>query len=372
MSPIDPPAIPKGSLVLVTGANGLIGSNIADQFLRFGYRVRGTTRSPAKNAWITALFDAKYGPGSFELVAVPDMEAPDAFDQAVKGASAVVHTATNYTMNPDPHAVVPGTIAGTVNAMTSAAREPSVRRFVLTSSSASALVPKPNTPGVVTTETWNDEIVAFAFREPPYEPERAYPVYAASKTLSEKEAWKFVRDKKPDFVFNAVLPNINFGASLDPANQGHPSTSGMVAELFKGNSAPLAGLPARTSHAEHAVQTAICTWSRLTSLAEYFVDVQDDALLHVAAAIHPGVQSERVFAFAEPVNGDAILAILRKLYPGRTFPADFQAEKDLNEIVPRARAEQLLRDMGKDGWTSLEESIRRNTEDLAAGSAVEN
>ncbi|KAF6796513.1 aldehyde reductase protein [Colletotrichum musicola] len=344
MSPIDQPAISKGSLVLVIGANGFIGSSISDQLLKLGYIVRGSTRNPAKNTWITSLFDHKYGTGNFELVSVPDMEAPDAFDEAVKGVSAVVHTATNFTMSPDPHAVIPGTVAGTINALASAMREPTVKRFVLTSSSASALVPKPNTPGVVTTETWNDEIVDFAFRDPPYETERAYPVYAASKTLSEKEAWKFVQREKPAFVFNTVLPNINFGASLDLTGQGHPSTSGMVAELFKGNSAPLAGLP-----------------------AQYFVDVQDDALLHVAAVIHPHVQSERVFAFAEPVNGDRVLAVLRKLYPSRSFPADFQSEEDLNEIVPRARAEQLLRDMGKDGWTSLEESIKRNTEDIDAG-----
>ncbi|KAJ8124254.1 hypothetical protein O1611_g9388 [Lasiodiplodia mahajangana] len=150
-----------------------------------------------------------------------------------------------------------------------------------------------------------------------------------------------MRERKPNFVLNAVLPNINFGASLDFANQGHPSTSSMVAALFNGNSEYLAGLP-----------------------AQYFVDVQDNALLHVAAAIHPDVESERVFAFAEPENGNTILAILRRLYPDRTFPADFQAEQDLSEIVPRKRAEELLRDMGKDSWTSLEESLRRNTEDL--------
>ena len=237
--------IPKGSLVLVTGVNGFIGSNIADQFLKLGYRVRGTTRNPEKNAWITKLFDRKYGAGKFELVSVPDMEAPDAFDVAVQGVSAVVHTATNYTMDPNPHNVIPATVAGTVNAMTAAMREQSVKRFVLTSSSAAALIPKPNTPQDVTTETWNDEAIKFAYREPPYEAERAYPVYAAGKTLSEKEAWKFVRERAPNFVFNAVLPNINFGASLDIANKGHPSTSGMAAALFNGDSSLLAGLPAR-------------------------------------------------------------------------------------------------------------------------------
>lgn len=80
--------------------------------------------------------------------------------------------------------------------------------------------------------------------------------------------------------------------------------------------------------------------------------------------IHSGVESERIFAFAEPENGNVLLAILRKLYPDRTFPADFQSDEDLSNIVPKKRAEALLRDMGKDGWTSLEESVKRNTEDL--------
>lgn len=148
-------------------------------------------------------------------------------------------------MNPDPNAVIPGTVKGTVNSLTAAAMEPSVQRFVLTSSSAAALLPKPNDPVTVTTESWNDETVAYATRGPPYEPERAYPVYAAAKTLAEKEAWRFVRETRPGFTFNTVLPNINFGASLDIRNQGHPSTSGLVVELFQGNSKPLAGLPAR-------------------------------------------------------------------------------------------------------------------------------
>ncbi|GIK00982.1 hypothetical protein Aspvir_005012 [Aspergillus viridinutans] len=341
--PIEQPVVPKGSMVLVTGVNGFIGSHIADQFLKLGYKVRGTTRSLEKNAWISSLFNKKYGPGNFELVAVPDMVAQGAFVEAVKDVSAVVHTATIFSLDPNPHNVIPGTISGTINALEAAAQEePSVKRFVLTSSSSAALIPKPNNPVKVTIDTWNDEAVELAYRDPPYEPERALPVYAASKTLSEKEAWKFMDEKKPGFTLNTILPNINFGASLDVTNQGHPSTSATVAELFKGNTNYLGGIT-----------------------PQYFVDVQDDALLHVAAVIHPGVQFERVFAFAEPVNGDSVLAILCKLYPSRSFPANFQAEEDLSEIVPWKRAQALLREMGRDGWTSLEQSIKRNTEDLA-------
>lgn len=99
-------------------------------------------------------------------------------------------------------------------------------------------------------------------------------------------------------------------------------------------------------------------------MLEYFIDVQDTARLHVAAAIHPDVVSERIFGFAEPQNGDTMLDILRKLYPAKTFPENFQAGQDLSEVLPRARAEALLQDMGRDGWTSLEDSVRWNTEDL--------
>ncbi|KAJ8126149.1 hypothetical protein O1611_g7488 [Lasiodiplodia mahajangana] len=85
MSPIDRPAIPRGSTVLVTGANGFIGSNISDQFLKLGYKVRGATRDPTKNVWLSELFAKKYGPGNFEFVVIADMAVDGAFDGAVKG-----------------------------------------------------------------------------------------------------------------------------------------------------------------------------------------------------------------------------------------------------------------------------------------------
>ena len=80
-----PPALPKDSLVLVTGANGFLGSHISDQILQAGYRVRGTSRDASKTKWITELFDGKYGPGRFEAVVVKDMASEDAFDEACKG-----------------------------------------------------------------------------------------------------------------------------------------------------------------------------------------------------------------------------------------------------------------------------------------------
>ena len=83
MAPIE-----KGSLVLVTGANGYIGSHIVDQLLQLGYRVRGTVRTEAKGQWLREYADKKYGQGKLDLVVVPDMGVKGAFDQAVKGIMA--------------------------------------------------------------------------------------------------------------------------------------------------------------------------------------------------------------------------------------------------------------------------------------------
>ena len=78
-------AIPEGSLVLITGANGYIGSHAVDQFLAAGYKVRGTVRSESKGVWVKELFDKKYGPNRFELAIVPNMDKEGAFDDALKG-----------------------------------------------------------------------------------------------------------------------------------------------------------------------------------------------------------------------------------------------------------------------------------------------
>lgn len=87
------PAIPKGSLVLVTGVNGYIGSHVADQLLEAGYRVRGTTRALEKVKALSALWEEKYGPKKVEFVVVADMAKEGAFDDAVKGRE---YHATKY------------------------------------------------------------------------------------------------------------------------------------------------------------------------------------------------------------------------------------------------------------------------------------
>lgn len=82
-------AIPLGSTVLVTGANGYVASQIIDVLLQLGYKVRGTVRSA--KPWLDQLFEGRYGKGKFQSVVVPDLEAEDAYNEVIKGVSGFLH-----------------------------------------------------------------------------------------------------------------------------------------------------------------------------------------------------------------------------------------------------------------------------------------
>jgi hypothetical protein len=72
-------------------------------------------------------------------------------------------------------------------------------------------LPHPGKEITITTESWNQEALDLAWAPPPYEAERAFAVYSASKTEGEKALWEFMEKEKPGFVANAVLPNYNMG-----------------------------------------------------------------------------------------------------------------------------------------------------------------
>ena len=79
-------AIPKGSTVLVTGANGFIASHVADQLILAGYKVKGSVRSEDKGKAIAETFKKRHGDNdSFSYVVVKDMSTEEAFHDAIKG-----------------------------------------------------------------------------------------------------------------------------------------------------------------------------------------------------------------------------------------------------------------------------------------------
>lgn len=79
------PVLPTGSKILVTGANGWIGSHVVDQLLAAGYSVRGTVRNVEKNVWLRELMQRRHENGTFELVEVEDISKEGAFAESMRG-----------------------------------------------------------------------------------------------------------------------------------------------------------------------------------------------------------------------------------------------------------------------------------------------
>jgi hypothetical protein len=73
------------------------------------------------------------------------------------GAAGVVHVASIMTGG-SPQEVIPPVVAGGLNTLKSAAKEPSVMRFVYTSSSVATLA-RPNVALAIGETTYNEEAI---------------------------------------------------------------------------------------------------------------------------------------------------------------------------------------------------------------------
>ncbi|PHH81424.1 hypothetical protein CDD82_814 [Ophiocordyceps australis] len=332
-------AIPQGSLVLVTGVNGYIASHVALQLLERGFRVRGTVRHGYKADYMHAVFDDRFGPGVFETLVVAEMSLPGAFDEAVQGCSAVMHVASDLTLNPDPNKVIPVVLSGVHNALSAASRCPSIKRFVYTSSSAAITAPIANAKFHIDATMWNQADVDLALAPPPYTEHRRLAVYAASKTLAEKACWDFMHSEKPAFVLNTVLPNCNIGKILSKHQPA--STGGWYKKMWDGDTEILKLL-----------------WN---FPPQHYVNVTDTALLHMAALLEEDVVGERLLAFAGPFNWNDTVELLGKIAGNgeKKWQRMTHDPRDL-KTVDTARSVELLRRYGRPGFASLEASLRES------------
>jgi nucleoside-diphosphate-sugar epimerase len=248
----------------------------------------------------------------------------------------------------DPNVAVPMVVAGTVNALKAAAAE-GIKRVVLTSSSTAAASPQPNKVFNIDPSVWNEDAVKAAWAPPPYEGvQRKLDVYSASKTQGEQAAWDFVKSTESNgIVLNCVLPNMNVGEILSIEHQGYPSTMSWIRALWNGFS----------GDGEAALKD---------NPPQYYINVDDNAAVHVAALIYEDVKSERLFTFAKPYSWNTLLALFRKNYPQRKFIDDIEGLGEDKSIVANERAEDLLKRIRGHGWTSLEESVKGLTEHLNA------
>lgn len=126
----------SGKKVLVTGADGFIGSHLTEMLVREGYDVRAFVMYNSLNSWgwlEQAPADVK---GQFEVVA-GDIRDPHGVETAMNGMDIVLHLAALIAIPfsyHSPDAYVQTNITGTLNVL-QAARRHGTSRVVATSTS---------------------------------------------------------------------------------------------------------------------------------------------------------------------------------------------------------------------------------------------
>ncbi|EIE25032.1 NAD(P)-binding protein [Coccomyxa subellipsoidea C-169] len=269
--------------VTVTGATGFIATELVKQLLEKGYDVRGTVRSLKKEEKVAHLkaLDAAL-PGNLTLHEA-DLLEEGSFDEVVKGADYVFHTASPFFMGDSPDAqkdLVDPAVKGTTTVLRSVAKSKgSVKRVVLTSSVAAIMKMKkgPLKGKVFTDQDWNDENTV---SDGPYMYSKTEAEKAA-RALAEKEGFE-IATIHPAFVMGPVI-----AARAD-------ATSIVTMKGF-------------IEHGEY-------------SFFPWHCDVRDIARAHILAAEVP-LATGRYIVAQPPVPTSYLSKVLSERFPQFKFPA---------------------------------------------------
>jgi dihydroflavonol-4-reductase len=155
--------------VLVTGATGFVGANVARLLHAEGYRVRVLARQTSSLAALE---------GCPVHVVRGDILDLDALRPAVEGCSLVFHAAADYRLwAPNPAELYRNNVDGTRTVLEACARA-GIERVVYTSSVGTLGLPRDGTPGTETTPVTLDDMIG-PYKRSKFLAERVAEEYAA-------------------------------------------------------------------------------------------------------------------------------------------------------------------------------------------------
>ena len=201
--------IDRTAPVMVTGATGYVAGLLVKKLLEEGLTVNASVRDPGNSGKLSYLNRIAEGsPGAIKYFKA-DLMDEGSYAEAMADCELVFHTASPFKVDvrdPQKELVDPARL-GTRNVLEEANRTASVKRVVLTSSSAAIygdnadLQQAPG--GVFTEEIWN---TSSSLQHNPY---------SYSKTLAEKEAWEINKaQSRWDLV--VINPTLVIGPGINP------------------------------------------------------------------------------------------------------------------------------------------------------------
>ncbi|CAG9944877.1 unnamed protein product [Clonostachys rosea f. rosea IK726] len=277
--------------ILVTGANGYIALHIIKQLLDTGYNVRGTVRSEAATEKVRNAFPQYWG-RQLEIVRVAILIRADSYVQALDDKiTAVVHAASpvHGAVEDNVCDMLEPAIQGATAILSAISQMPSsnCRRVVQMSSFSAILDPaKGLRPGYTYTDKdWNpvsyDEAVTI---------QNSSDLYLASKALSERAVWDWVKQQSPVFDVVCLNPSFVLGPHVDRISSPNTvSTGAMLWSIIDSESIP-------------------------PLLFGGYVDVRDLAKVTAAALEIPEVAGER-FLVAHHFDWQTASDLARESFP---------------------------------------------------------
>ncbi|XP_058089146.1 anthocyanidin reductase ((2S)-flavan-3-ol-forming)-like isoform X1 [Magnolia sinica] len=279
----------------VTGATGYVGSMLVKSLLEKGYAVNATVRDPANSKKVSHLLNLQVL-GVLKLFKA-DLTEEGSFDDAINGCDFVFHVATpvNFESEDQENDMIKPAINGMLNVLKSCVRVKTVKRVVCTSSVAAVSSNNLNgTDHVLDEESWSD--VKYLTSEKPFT-----WGYGVSKTLSEKEAWKFAKENNLDII--TVVPVGILGPSITPEA---PGSVQMLLSLLTGNE----------------IMVNILKSLQLISGSISLVHVEDVCRAHIFAAENESA-SGRYICCAVNTCVRELSKFLSKRYPQYNVITDF-------------------------------------------------
>ncbi|EPS36145.1 hypothetical protein H072_10275 [Dactylellina haptotyla CBS 200.50] len=317
---------PTETILVITGASGLVGSAVVIRALRDGYNTLLTVRNESQIPHLQEVFGHK---DHVRFVVVPDLAKDGAFDGVVKDVDYVIHTASplfkedvasewrkNYI---DP------AVNFTLNILNSTLKQPRIKKVVITSSIIS-FVPLDRSELGDSQALGNPKIDKEEFYNQPFQ--SPIVAYHASKIASDIETWDFQKRNNPHFNIVSIHPDFVYG-----------------------------GLPLVKSREDFETNetTAAILWREYTGVngvirfqaKDHSVHVDDVAEAHVKV-VHSKYKDERYIVSAGEFEWDALLEHAQTKYPGMGFKLSKIPDwkKELSALYFTPDASKASRELG--------------------------
>ncbi|KMT14529.1 hypothetical protein BVRB_4g072990 [Beta vulgaris subsp. vulgaris] len=321
----------NGKKVCVTGASGYIASWLVNFLLQRGYTVNATVRDPYDSRKTEHLLGLKGAKERLHLYKA-DLMDEGSFDAAVAGCEGVFHTASPVNFDAkDPQVdLLDPAVKGTLNVLVSCKKFPTIRRVILTSSTATSIFTGTTlAPDVMVDETW--------FSDPEICKGSNMMSYALSKVLAEEAAWKFAKENDIDMV--SINPSMVIGPMLQSTVNDSVAS---ILNLINGS---------------ESYPDLVCPWVHVKDVVEAHIRA-----FEIPSAAGRYILAERVLHFSD------VLKILHQIYPSFKLPNKCVDVGPLPKIcyqVSKSKAKSLGIE-----YTPFEVSLRDTVESLKAKNFV--